>query len=177
MLALIAALTLGSGGARADSTHDRPDGPVKVVTPLKTRVVEFHGHLGPYVVLGYRLGLLARERLKSPGYFDLKAVVESPLAPPPSCFIDGVQLGSGCTVGKRNLEVKAGPIGRVLFTTRAGRSLVLSLKRDLPGRIKQWIAELGVEKAGDRCLALPAAQLFDEAPGLVPAKGATRVQP
>jgi len=34
--------------------------------------------------------------------------VETALHPPRSCFIDGVQFASGCTIGKGNLEVKAG---------------------------------------------------------------------
>jgi hypothetical protein len=37
--------------------------------------------------------------------FDLAAHVHSPLEPPPSCLIDGVQLGSGCTLGKGNIRV------------------------------------------------------------------------
>ena len=29
---------------------------VEVKTPVLTRIEEFHGHIGPYVVLGYKIG-------------------------------------------------------------------------------------------------------------------------
>jgi formylmethanofuran dehydrogenase subunit E len=69
---------------------------------LLQRAVEFHGHLGPYMVLGLRVGWLARKRLCA-GPFEIRADVGCPARPPGSCFIDGVQMGSGCTVGKANL--------------------------------------------------------------------------
>ena len=62
---------------------------------------QFHGHLGPYVVVGYRMGKLARTELKG----KLKATVLTGLKPPISCLADGVQFSSGCTLGKGNIEV------------------------------------------------------------------------
>lgn len=131
---------------------------VEVKTPILTRIEEFHGHVGPYVVLGYKMGLLAKKLLDSPGYFDMTVEVESPLAPPPSCLIDGIQLGSGCTTGKRNLTVKEGPIGKATFRTRTGRSVVLSLRQEIPEKVRQWIEEMGVEKSGIRILEASTAE-------------------
>jgi formylmethanofuran dehydrogenase subunit E len=155
------ALAMLAPAARADPQHGGLQGPVEVRTPMRVRIVELHGHYGPYVVLGYRAGLLARRLLKSPGYFDLKCVVESPLAPPPSCLVDGVQLGAGCTLGKRNIELRGGKIGRVAFTTKAGRLATVALRKELPAKIATWIDKLGVEKAGDLCARLPEEQLFE----------------
>ncbi|MFO8034276.1 MAG: formylmethanofuran dehydrogenase subunit E family protein, partial [Candidatus Bipolaricaulota bacterium] len=67
------------------------------------RGVELHGHLGPYLVAGIRMGLLALELLESSGYFGLSAVSEAGREPPRSCLSDGIQIGSGCTAGKGNL--------------------------------------------------------------------------
>jgi hypothetical protein len=75
---------------------------------LLQKAIEFHGHLGPYMVLGLRVGWLARNRL-SAGPFDIRADVGCPAKPPGSCFIDGVQMGSGCTLGKANLERREEP--------------------------------------------------------------------
>ncbi|NPV14986.1 hypothetical protein HPY86_08680 [candidate division WOR-3 bacterium] len=82
------------------------------------RAERFHGHLGPWLVLGLRAGRCARKMLNgSP--FDLRAVVECPAKPPVSCFIDGVQLGSGCTMGKSNIQHRVRPGGcRVVFEHR-----------------------------------------------------------
>ncbi len=88
---------------------------------ILTRIEDFHGHLGPYVILGFRAGQLALRSLGVVGYFDLEARVWSGTKPPLSCFADGVQLGSGCTTGKGNLTVEAGEAGlaaRVEFRTR-----------------------------------------------------------
>jgi len=67
--------------------------------------VSFHGHLGPYLVLGMRMGLLARSFLKPKNQDDLKAVIEVRLAPPVSCVVDGVQVASGCTLGKGTIQL------------------------------------------------------------------------
>jgi formylmethanofuran dehydrogenase subunit E len=75
--------------------------------PLK----RFHGHLGPYVVIGYRMGMIARERF--PG--KMFAVVFTGRHPPMSCLIDGVQFSTGCTMGKNNIFVRDGHLPVVHF--------------------------------------------------------------
>jgi len=76
--------------------------------------VKFHGHLGPYLILGLRAGLLGVKHLGK-SYFELKAVVETGTSPPRSCFIDGIQFASGCTLGKGNIEVKVSNNVSVVF--------------------------------------------------------------
>ena len=61
----------------------------------------FHGHLGPYVVIGYRMGSMARETLDG----KLRAVSYTGSTTPLSCIIDGVQFSSSCTMGKGNITV------------------------------------------------------------------------
>ncbi|VVB71656.1 FmdE, Molybdenum formylmethanofuran dehydrogenase operon [uncultured archaeon] len=67
-------------------------------------LASFHGHLGPYIVLGYRIGRYAREHFCSDP-FQMKAKVHCIAVPPQSCMADGIQIGSGCTLGKRNIEI------------------------------------------------------------------------
>jgi len=76
---------------------------VKMPEELK-RLADFHGHLGPYVLLGYRMGKIARSYF--PGKFF--ATFFTGTEPPVSCLIDGVQFSSRCTLGKGNLGVKEG---------------------------------------------------------------------
>lgn len=76
----------------------------------------FHGHLGPYAVLGYRMGLLARRRFPERIY----AIVHSGTKRPLSCLADGVQMSSCCTLGKSNITVKEDDEARVEFSD--GRS-------------------------------------------------------
>ena len=64
----------------------------------------FHGHLGPYIVLGYRIGRYVRQHFCSDP-FQMKAAVFCEGVPPQTCLADGIQIGSGCTLGKRNIEI------------------------------------------------------------------------
>ena len=66
---------------------------------------KFHGHLGPYVIIGFKMGQIANNKLgKDP--FCKKAITWTGKNPPVSCIIDGIQLSSGCTLGKGNIIVK-----------------------------------------------------------------------
>jgi len=66
----------------------------------------FHGHLGPYLVLGLRMGARIVAALQR-RHFGLQVVVHCPPQPPPSCLADGLQLSTGCTLGKRNIRIEA----------------------------------------------------------------------
>lgn len=67
-------------------------------------LARFHGHLGPYIVLGYRIGRQALEILGGDP-FSMNAEVYCSGVTPQSCLADGVQLGSGCTLGKGNIKM------------------------------------------------------------------------
>jgi formylmethanofuran dehydrogenase subunit E len=68
-------------------------------------VVQFHGHLGPSIIAGARLGMAGLHAVEAEGYFDVQVTCEGPFEnPPQSCFLDGLQIGTGATMGKRNLK-------------------------------------------------------------------------
>ena len=71
--------------------------------------IRLHGHSGPYLNLGIKMGLLALEILGVKGYFDLSTEVELEYRTPMSCLIDGLQVSTGCTLGKGNIKVKDNP--------------------------------------------------------------------
>jgi formylmethanofuran dehydrogenase subunit E/inosine-uridine nucleoside N-ribohydrolase len=145
-------------GGRRHNHSEHEDVPIEPELYIKT----FHGHLGPYLVLGFRMGRIALRELDSEGYFGLRAVVHSRLNPPASCLIDGVQLGSGCTLGKRNIEIMEtdGP-AFAEFENEQGEGARISLKSDITGLIARMIRESGVEKAGERIFHMSEDSLFD----------------
>ena len=80
-------------------------------SPLEI-VKEFHGHLCPGALIGYRAALYALEELfgdQRDVDEELVAVVEND-----SCSIDAVQALTGCTVGKGNMLIKN--YGKQAFT-------------------------------------------------------------
>lgn len=86
-------------------------------------VVQFHGHLGPAVVAGARMGMIGLRAVDAKGYFDVEVTCEGPLAKPPqACFLDGVQVATGATMGKRTLHwTEAERILVRVKNTRTGR--------------------------------------------------------
>jgi len=120
----------------------------------------FHGHLGPYLVLGLKAGMLAREQLHATP-FKMKAHVTLKLEKPVSCFIDGVQVSSGCTMGKRNITAAEGAGLTAVFTADQD-SLTVSVKDS----ILQWIASLKItheneEEVSRQLMDRPYEELFD----------------
>ena len=68
--------------------------------------VKFHGHLGPWLVIGYRAGIVARNMLKPKDIHALQCIVRIPSKVPYSCSVDGVQASTCCTLGKGNIIVE-----------------------------------------------------------------------
>jgi len=121
--------------------------------------VRFHGHLGPFLVLGLKAGLFANEVLgRDP--FKTRAVVETDLVPPCSCFVDGVQVATGCTMGKGNIKLKKGDSLSVTFM-RGGEKLKLCLKEAVLESLRKISS---MEEAKQTALALvdkPLREIFD----------------
>ena len=67
---------------------------------------EFHGHLCPFMPIGYRMGKLAMqflkvEREKDHGFFVFPELGEGH---PQTCMMDGIQAAAGTTYGKVLIE-------------------------------------------------------------------------
>lgn len=72
--------------------------------------IEFHGHLCPGIVIGYRVGTYAAEQFKDRSEDEeLVVVVENK-----SCAVDAIQVINGCTFGKGNLVFK--DLGKHVYT-------------------------------------------------------------
>lgn len=84
---------------------------------------QFHGHLGPWATAGIRMGMAGVRQVGAKGYFDVQVICEGPcVKPPKSCFLDGLQVATGATLGKRNLSwVKAEKIVVRVKNTQTGR--------------------------------------------------------
>ncbi len=117
------------------------------LTALIERGTELHGHTGPFLVAGIRMGLLALEHLKCPGYFGLRAESEAGSLPPVSCLTDGVQIGSGCTTGKGNLSVSGGGRPQARFETGDGRAVTIALRPEVEAAFRGDDAEALAQRA------------------------------
>jgi len=77
-----------------------------IETWVKT-ATDFHGHLGPFLVVGVRMGLIGlRELHANRGDLTLHALATLERAVPFSCTIDGIQVITQCTVGNGRLQIE-----------------------------------------------------------------------
>jgi len=85
----------------------RPEGKEPVVDrSLLEMGIAFHGHKCPAMPLGIRVGLAAMKALdvERASNKELYCVCETGDAHATMCFVDGVQVATGCTFGKANIE-------------------------------------------------------------------------
>ena len=126
-------------------------------------LARFHGHLGPFIVLGTRIGEHAVTEHHFPRHFGLTVKVECPDQPPASCLIDGLQLSTGATMGKRNIShVVADEIRVTLRENGSGHTLVYTFKDSTKALLKKWEEEkVDVEKRGELLYGMKAEDLFN----------------
>lgn len=118
-------------------------------------LARFHGHLGPYVVIGYRMGKIARREL--PG--KLWAICFSGPKPPLSCMIDGVQFTSCCTLGKGNISIRDEGVAKARFHDQE-RILDIELKEEVMARVEQEMSRDTEERLSLELFGMDDHELF-----------------
>lgn len=100
---------------------------------------ELHGHLGPFLVVGVRIGEYAKKTLKG----EMKAFVRIPMKTPLSCIIDGIQASTQCTVGNRKLliEESENEIVAHFKAQKSRKSIRIYVKPQLVKELKQELSQ------------------------------------
>ena len=108
---------------------------------------ELHGHLGIYATVGVKMGIRAREYFAI-GVDDLEVTTYAGSRPPVSCLNDGLQVGTGGTVGHGLITVAAvdAPRPEAAFRFK-GRTIRLRLKPEYAARIRDDV-QRGVAQYG-----------------------------
>ncbi len=118
----------------------------------------FHGHLGVYVTLGLRMGVIGKRRFGH--YKGLRALVEGQPEPPMRCVLDGIQFSSGCTMGKGNIAFESATEPAVMFE-KEGRRLRIELKSGWREKIDR---EMSKEKEIEQSrfyYEIPESEVFE----------------
>lgn len=141
---------------------------------VKHTLRQFHGHLGPYATLGYRIGSHGVEMLGVAKYFGVSVVVAGRTERPFGCFADGLQVGTGCTYGKDNLTkiadmpAEGEPAFVITIRSQTGKCLEVSVLPTVPAMFAEWLqSEASEDELFDRVLTMPAEELWTEK--LIPA--------
>jgi predicted amidohydrolase len=125
-------------------------------------IKRFHGHLGPYAVIGWKAGCLAREILGSQHEIkDVKAIVYTGKTPY-SCMVDGLQLSSNCTYGKRNVEIVDNDLLKIEFKHKGKEgSVILEVKNEVKKDIDKKMTKENEEELAYKILLMPNNELFE----------------
>jgi len=118
----------------------------------------FHGHMGPFLVLGVKAGLRAVETL---GFnpFEMKAKIITKKSTPYTCFADGVQFTTGCTLGKGNIEIVDGVGLKAVFSLQ-NRSVELTVKEEILREAEN--SKEPLEKISLKFMRMSLMELFEE---------------
>jgi len=124
--------------------------------------VNFHGHLGPYLVLGLLAGALALKELDCKKHFGLHVKVWGAKDKPKSCLIDGLQLSTGATYGKGNIEKLHGQSIEIEVAEReSGKKIFLTLKNELAKELGRLTGHKDSEKLAAKLYRTERAKIFD----------------
>jgi len=142
------------------------------LSPAETlhRLRQFHGHVGPYAILGYRLGGWLLEQIRCGKYFGAHITVEGPGVTPFTCLLDGLQMSTGYTLGKGNLTLKAaaGRSEDTLFRIEAiaepgEESVRVKVPLTVAELFSEWMdQELTEEEIFEQTLSWPQGELWQE---------------
>ncbi len=133
---------------------------------LFKRAVEFHGHLGPFLVLGLRMGLVGiRELNAKRGEKKLRVTAKLNYSIPFSCAVDGLQIATKCTIGNKKLKIMNHSGMATKFEIEGGKQVTVAVNSALFDRLKREMPSESVPSEEVRELAriiasTPEQELF-----------------
>jgi len=151
-----------TGAVGGDNAYNRGQEPQDWWNEIK----RMHGHVGPWNVLGWRIGKAAlREFDTKWGWHELDVICYVPLRTPYSCMADGLVIGSGNTIGRLDLrlaEVVSLEFVHVCVRRKDGTGPVLVFRPRLPylARIDAPKPE-ELEKLSRECSSLQESEVFE----------------
>lgn len=131
------------------------------------KAVDFHGHLGPFLVLGIRMGLIGMRELGAKrGNPKLHVTVMTKPSVPFSCVIDGIQATTKCTIGNRKLRLQNSPKKvSAKFQIPKRNVVTITLSPSKQERLEKLLSEAAnfqeVEKIARNFISMPEKELFE----------------
>jgi len=131
----------------------------ELTSTLLDEAVKFHGHLGPFLILGLKAGLYANKVLGK-DYFKTRVIVETEPKPPYSCLIDGLQITTGCTMGKGNIIIKNGDPALIRFI-KGDKVIEMKLKKEIIRDLEDMRVKEDSERKSFEIMRRSIKELFD----------------
>jgi formylmethanofuran dehydrogenase subunit E len=141
-----------------------PDEQEELESAIRT-AENLHGHFGPFLVIGVRIGRIACRdlNLNFEESKNLRVIVKTPLRTPFSCMIDGVQSTTKCTVGNRKLTVEDSEeeICVCFVLKDQSKTLEIRVSPKVTKKLMKKISEgIPIDKLGWEIASMPESRLF-----------------
>jgi len=135
------------------------------LTSLIKKAADFHGHLGPFLVIGVRMGTLTKKILNvNAGKNNkLRITARLPLLTPFSCIIDGIQATTQCTIGNQKLKIENSQTKIIVYfeLKNSYKALRIHVNPKIIKELKNRYSEgASNEELAQEIAAIPESQLF-----------------
>jgi len=133
---------------------------------LLKAATDLHGHFGPFLTLGLRVGLLGLKELgakEGDAQVHVTAMLEYVL--PFSCMLDGIQTSTKCTVGNKRLTwEESKEFGAMFLLANSRRRVEVKVDsgviQELSRRLDKKPSDAEVRKLALDIASRPEEQLF-----------------
>lgn len=102
---------------------------------------EIHSHMGIYSILGAKMGLRIMEYFHA-GLDEINIVSYAGTNPPISCLNDGLQVGTGSTIGYGTIQIDTTDIKPSVLVRYNNREVMFSIKPELLQQIRADVGKL-----------------------------------
>ena len=136
---------------------------IRELDVILNRAEEFHGHLGPFLVLGVRMGLIGVRELEAKGNQEkLRVTAMLRNSVPFSCVIDGIQVATKCTIGNKKLRLRSSSGIAAKFKLQRGEQVTVTVNSASFDKLKRKLLAENVPLEEVRQLAQIVASMPEE---------------
>ncbi|MGB9756630.1 MAG: formylmethanofuran dehydrogenase subunit E family protein [Candidatus Bathyarchaeales archaeon] len=126
---------------------------------------KFHGHLGPFLVLGVRMGETAKRilRIAHEENESLHITVKVPFLTPFSCVLDGIQVTTQCTIGNQKLKIEnsSKEIFAIFQYLKADKKLTITVNQKITEDLMKKFSEgFSNEELAWEIASMPENKIF-----------------
>jgi formylmethanofuran dehydrogenase subunit E len=127
------------------------------------RATGFHGHLGPFLVIGVRMGIIGVRELEAKDNGNaLRVTAILKYSVPFSCVIDGIQVATRCTIGNQKLNLIDSSGIRAEFELQQREKVTVTVNPTAFNRLKSRLLSENVSQEETEKLAYMIASMPEE---------------
>jgi formylmethanofuran dehydrogenase subunit E len=133
------------------------------LAPTIKKAADFHGHLGPFLVIGVRMGLIGVRELEVKGNDEMLHVTAMlKYSVPFSCVVDGIQVTTKCTIGNKKLRLRSSSGIAARFELQRGEQVTVAVDPTAFERLKNELLSENVPPEEVQKLAYLLAHMPEE---------------